>query len=617
MKLVKILLLCLLPIFSWAQAPFITQSIGAAATSSTNYGGTLSIDNITISTLPNQYVGTNVSITANTHGAVVTNWKWRIIYRYFHADGSADTLVRATSSIQNPTFSLDSIGLYDVQLTARNSLDKYFVYESRIFVQQQTRFTRAEADIIVNMSSGSAFLDKRGVDMSDKKIWLEGQTTNGYFECVDCHGRARHPLRIQKASDNTQVTIQYSGGSAHPMYFSQYSWDGNGDAVPGQAAGQGARYVIIDGFNLDGTPGIKVTGPSGSTVTVRFEGKLTDIAVYGIEVSADPLTIDGAAIAIVPTVASDCRKDNWSCDNLHIYRCLIRAGEEPIYLFESNQSTGYIGNHGFNPPNGIGNVICRNVCTASGRDGIQSAAGTEIEDNIVSNFGQQHDAGGQESCIVLNSGFHGTVKRNKCSNGEMFLNIASGEYAYAPMAGQSTPQPIIIEGNIYKSGTYGAGGTDETHAIYIQNNPNSGAGNWNLTFKNNTIDTDNKCAEMLLALGGYTSSNFTFANNIVISSGGNAGDTPEFNVTGNGKATLQSGTKTINNIFYTTYNSNLYFNNYSTGDFNITSLLSAAYLGSPTTLSTSVDYYGYRLPVPVAGYFFGAQGNYNKRIIAP
>jgi hypothetical protein len=576
------------------------------------------IQDITITVQPNQYLGTNVAITANTNGATVTSWKWRIIYRYFHADGSADTLVRATSTAQNPTFALDSVGFYDVQLTARNSLDKYFVYESRLFVHQQTRFTRAQADIIVNMSTGSnTYLDKRGVDMSDKKIWIEGQTTNGFFECIDCHGRARHPLRVQKASDNTQVTIQFSGGSAHPFYFSQYSWDGSGNAIAGQAAGQGARYVIIDGFNLDGTPGIKVTGPSGSTVTVRFEGKLTDIGVYGIEVSANPLTIDGAAIAIVPTVASDCKKDNWSCDNLHAYRCLIQAGEEPIYFFESSQRTDYTGNHGFNPPNGIGNVICRNVCTASGRDGIQSAAGTEIEDNIVSNFGQQHDGGGQESCIVLNSGFHGTVKRNKCQNGEMFLNIASGEYAYAPMAGQSTPQPIIVEGNIYKSGTYGAGGTDETHAIYIQNNPNSGAGNWNLTFKNNTIDTDNKCAEMLLALGGYTSSNFTFANNIIISSGGNAGDTPEFNVTGNGKATLQSGTKTINDIFYTSYNSGLYFRDYSNGDFNITSLLSTAYSGIPTTLSVSVDYYGYPLPVPVTGYFFGAQGNYNKRIIAP
>lgn len=602
------------------------QVVAPAASQSRASIPSLNIQDITITVQPNQYLGTNVSITANANGATVTSWKWRIIYRYFKSDGSVDTLVRATSTVQNPTFSLDSLGDYDVQLIARNGVDKYATYKHRLFVFMPARFLRTEADIIVNMSTGSnTYLDKRGVDMDDKKIWIEGQTTNGFFECIDCHGRPRHPMRIQKASDNTQVTIQYSGGSAHPVYFSQYSYDGNGDPVGGQAAGQGARYIVIDGFNLDGTPGIKVTGPSGSTVTVRFEGKLTDIAVYGMEVQANPLTIDGAAIAVVPTVSTVCNKTNWACNNIKIYRCVGFAGEEFVYINESNQSTGYIGNHGFNPPSGYGIVVARNIINGAGRDAIQvGSAGFEIMNNYANNFGQQHDGGGQESFVVVNSGGYGWVAFNYGFNGEMMFNIASGEYAFSPTtsdgrgAGQTTPQPLIVEGNIYKSGTYGAGGTDETHAIYIQNNPNSGAGNWNLTFKNNVIDTDNKCAEMLLALGGYTSQDFTFANNIVIKSG-NAGDTQEFNVTGNGKATLQSGTKTINNSVNNQGDdlSGYYFANYSTGDFNITSLLSTAYSGSPTTLSVSVDYYGYPIPVPVIGYFFGAQGNYNKRIIAP
>jgi hypothetical protein len=601
----RILFALLFSISAFGQIQVVAPVSSAGRSASSGFSN---IQNITITVNPSQYIGTDVTMTANANGATVTDWKWRVLHRIFHTSSRADTILHETSTSQNPTFSLDSLGFYDVQLTARNSIDKYFVYESRLIEVLPTRFTRAEADEIVDMSTGSHFLDYRGDGgKPDYKIWLEGQTTNGYLEMVDLQGTEGHPVVIQKASDNTQVTIQYSGGSAHPWYFSQYG------------AGQGARYIIVNGFNLDGTPGIKVTGPSGSTVTVRVEGKITDINFSGIEVSADPLTIDGAAIAVVPTVASDCRRDNWGCNNIIFYRCLLAAGEEPIYDNESNQSSGYIGNNGFNPPSGIGHVIARNVITAAGRDGLQmGSAGGEIEDNIVDNFGQQHDAGGQESCIVLNSGFFGAVRRNKCSNGEMFINCASGEYAYAPMAGQSTPQPIIVEGNIYKSGTYGAGGTDETHAIYIQNNPNSGAGDWTLTFKNNVIDTDNKCAEMLLALGGYTSSNFTFANNIVIKSG-NAGDTQEFNVTGNGKASLQSGTKTVNNLVQNQGDdlSGYHFNDYAAGDFNITSLLSTAYSGSPTTLSVSVDYYGYPLPVPVTGYFFGAQGNYNKRIIAP
>jgi hypothetical protein len=122
---------------------------------------------------------------------------------------------------------------------------------------------------------------------------------------------------------------------------------------------------------------------------------------------------------------------------------------------------------------------------------------------------------------------------------------------------------------------------------------------------------------MLLALGGYTSQAFTFANNICIKSG-DAGDTPEFNVTGNGKATLQGGTKTINNLVRERGSdlSDLYFNNYSAGDLSITSTSSAAYSGSPTTITASSDFFGFPIPLPI-GYFFGAYSNYDKRIITP
>jgi hypothetical protein len=178
---------------------------------------------------------------------------------------------------------------------------------------------------------------------------------------------------------------------------------------------------------------------------------------------------------------------------------------------------------------------------------------------------------------------------------------------------------LVFEGNIYKSGAYGAGGTDETFAIYLQNNPNSGAGNWSVSFWNNVIDTDNKACEFLLALGGYSSNNFTFANNIVIKVG-TAGDTPEMNFTGNGQASLQSGTKTINNLVRDRGSdlSNLYFNNYASGDFSVTSLFSAVYSGTPTNLGFNYyDFLGFPAPIPTIGYFFGPYSNYNKRTVAP
>lgn len=611
-------LLLFFPISSFGQM----QIIGPVASSGrASAPGVSNIQNITITVNPAQYIRTNVSITANTNGATVTDWKWRVLHRYVHeTSGRFDTLLHETSSVQNPTFSIDSIGFYDVQLIARNGADKYKVYEYSLFRVFAPRFLRTEANLIVNMSTGAKFYDFRGQgDKPDYKIWLEGQTTNGYLELVDLHGTVGHPVQIQKTNDNTQVTIQYSGGSGKPLYFSQYSYDGNGDAVPGQSNDQGARYIVVNGFNLDGTPGIKVTAGASSTTTVRVEGKLTDVGFYGIEIQANPLTIDGAGIAIVPTVSPVCRKANWTTNNLHVYHCEGISGEEFFYLGESSQATVYVGNHGQNPPSGIGAVVARNRIYGAGRDGGQiGCMGAQVYCNLITNFGQQGDVGGQESGYVWNDGSWGDFFGNTVVGGDMFVSFKSGEYNYSPNHGQTSPQPINIDGNIFSSGTYSEVGFDEPFAIYGQNNPNSGAGNWTVSIRNNLIDSDNKCMEFLLALGGFSSNNFVFVNNLVIKTG-TAGDSQALNFTGNGKATLQTGTKTENNLVRNRGSdlSDLFFTDYANQNFSITSLLSAVYFGSPTTSTAGYDYYNFPSPVPVLGYFFGPQGNYNKRLITP
>jgi hypothetical protein len=583
-------------------------------------GGVVMMGDITITVNPAQYTDQTVSITADPGSATVTQWRWRILHRYFHTSGRVDTLLHETSSVQNPTFSLDSVGFYDVQLIARNPLQKYYVYQTRIFHVFPPRFDQEDADWVIDMSSGSVFADFRGIDMSDQKVYLKGQTTNGYLELVDLHGTEEHPVYIIKENNNTQVTIQFSGGSGKPLYFSQYSYDGDGDAVPGQTAGQGARYIIFNGFNLDGTPGVKITAGASSTTTVRVEGKLTDVGFYGLEIVSNPLTIDGAAIAIVPTVSTVCQKNNWETNNLQVYHCTITAGEEGVYLGESSQSSGYIGNHGFNPPSGIGVVISRNTVLAAGRDGLQvGCLGGEGEDNLVTDWGQQGDAS-HEACLVSNDGSFMAWRRNYCRGGDMFANIKSGEYPWAPESGQTSPQPTILESNVYSSGVYDEVGFNEPFAIYGQNNPNSGSGNWQVIARNNIIDADNKAFEFLLALGGFTSYNFNFSNNIVIKVG-NAGDSEALNFTGNGKATLQGGTKTENNLVYDDGDSlsGLYFNDRDNGDYKITNVLSAAYAGVPTTNVSSIDYLGFLIPIPIIeiGYFFGAYSSCNLRTLEP
>jgi hypothetical protein len=589
--------------------------IGAVSGSKKGSGsGVIMIGDITITVNPAQYTDQDVTITADPGSATITQWRWRILHRYFHTSGRVDTLLHATSTNQNPTFSLDSVGFYDVQLIARNPLQKYYVYQTRIFHVFPPRFDEEDADLVVNLTSGGTYFDYTGVDMSDKKIYIKGTAANKAVEFVDLHGTEGHPVIIQKSNDNVKAEFTFTGSPGKVFWFSRY-----GDVTNGQ----GARYIIVNGFNLDGTPGIKITGTNNVTIPVRVEGKLTDVGLYGLEVVSDPLTIDGAGIAIVPTVSSTCSKTTWETNNLHVYHCVVTGGEEGIYLGESNQNTGYVGNNGANPPSGIGTVVSRNTILAAGRDALQvGCIGGEGEDNVASDWGQQREAG-HEACICANDGSFMAWRRNHCLNGEMFANIKSGEYNWAPMSGQTSPQTTIFESNVYSSGDWVPDPNplfNEPFAIYIQNNPLSGAGNWQVAIRNNTIDSWNKSCEFLLALGGFTSYNFNFSNNIVIKVG-NAGDSQALNFTGNGKATLQGGTKTENNLVYDDGDnlSGLYFNDRDNGDYKITNILSAAYGGVPTTNVPSIDYLGYLIPIPIPeiGYFFGAYSSCNLRTLEP
>lgn len=566
------------------------------------------ITDIAITVRPDQYIGTNVSVTATPTGTV-TDWKWRVLHRYPHTGGRFDTLLHETSSLQNPSFSIDSTGFYDIKLTARNGTDKYEKTWTRIFRVFKPRVAQGSADVVVNVSSGSYYHDfGPDGDMSGKIIFMTGVGSNSQVEFRNLHADdPDNPVYIQKAADNTKVEFTFTGGSGKVWHFSQY------------AAGEGARNIVVNGFNLDGTPGIKVSAGASSTITIRVEGKLTDVGFYGVEVVSDPVNIDGAAIAIVPTVGSTCNISNHETNNLHMWHCTITAGEEAGYFGESLQDPDYIGNNGFMPPQGTGIVMSRNTILGAGRDGLQSSLIGEGEDNYISNYGQQNGQSGEaghQACLVSNDGSAMAWRRNYCINGEYFANIKSGLQPWASLSGQTAPQETILEGNVYFAGTFP--GTDqEPFAIYIQNNPESGAATWPISIRNNTIYTDKKAIESLLALGGV-SETMVIANNIIIKTG-NAGDYAEFNWTGNGNPSLIAS-ETVNNQVYNVGDdlSGFYFTDYTTGDFSITNTGSAAYSGSPTNTSLNTfDYLGFPNPVPVSGYYFGAFSSYNLRTIAP
>jgi hypothetical protein len=566
------------------------------------------ITDIDVSFLNVYYTDETISITAhpNQH---ISAWQWEV------RSSTTNTLI-ASSTEEDPEFDGSELGLgyFDLILNARNGIDYYPRVWRRAFRVFKPKVVEGSADLVINISSGSYFRNFTGEDWSDKTIFIKGTNANAYVELYNLQGTAGHPVYIHKADDNVKVEWTFSGGSGHVWWLSGYS---NNQ--------YGCRYITINGFNADGTPGIRVNGATNTTQTFYCNGKFTDIELAGVEVTSLP-AIDGAAVSLVPTVSSVCNIDNWRTNNIIIYRVDITdAGEEGIYVGESSQNTDYVGNNGFSPPQGVGFVVARCTVTGCGRDGIQPGGQLgAVHDNVVLNWGRQKEAS-HESCICHNPGSAVIYQGNKCVGGKMFMNILSGLYPYDKMGGETAPRYTLVIGNEFSNGSYDhIGGGAEPFAIYSQNNPISGAGSWNVYFINNVFDTDLKLMEALWALGGFTSNDWTLVNNVIVKVG-DAGDWDELNFTGNDQGS-QTGA-TVNNIVRERGSdlSDLYFADYTGYDYTITSLSSAVYGGSPTDLDSTYpewatyfyDASWFPLDVPIDGFNFGSYSGYQKRTVTP
>lgn len=606
----RILLLLLLSVTSFAQIQVIPSASRPRATTPV----VSNIQEVDLTYSHAQYTDETITVAANPNGASVTSWLWQLIGPI--TKDSNGTVV-ATSTAEDPAFAgVTTIGFYDIHLKAENSTDSYVRDIRRAIYIFKPKVAEGSADRVINLASGSYFEDFSGEDWSDKVIFIKGTNANAYIELLNLRGSVDHPVYIYKADDNTQVQYSFSGGAGRPFWLSGYQ-----DFIGGEQGG--CRYVVINGYNADGTHGIKITGGATTNSVISGQGKFTDIMIAGVEV-VHQLTVNGPAVTLVPTVGSSCNIDNWLEDNLVIYNLKITgAGEEGIYINESSQDPDYIGNNGFVPPMCTGSISW-NVIDGSGRDAIQPGGFLgEVHDNIAYDWGQQKDAA-HESCICHNSGSAIVYSRNKCIGGKMLINMASGLINYDKLGGETVPRSTIFIGNQFSSGTYDhTGGGTEPYAIVCQNNPESGAGTWNVAFFNNEFDTDLKLMQCTWALGGFFSNKFTMANNIIVKVG-DAGDWDEVDFTGNG-AGSPTGT-VVNNIVRERGSdlSDLFFADYDAFDYEITSFLSAAYLGTPTAFTSYSefstyfkDYYGYPLTVPVYGRNFGSYSGYGKRLVTP
>jgi hypothetical protein len=561
------------------------------------------IQNIDVSFSNIQYTDAPVSISAMPDNPAF-GWDWEV-------RRTLDNSVAATSTDQNPSFTGLGVGYYDVVLQARNSVDYYPTSWRRAFRVMPPKVDEGDADLVVDMSSSDVlFYNMTGQDWSDKVIYLKGSNSSAILQFHNLRGTPGHPVIIQKSNDNTTVEWTCRPLSPHALWFSSNN------------STDGCRYIVVNGFNNNGTPGIKVNGNASSTQVVFTDGKFTNIELIGMTVE-HVTTADAAAISFIPTVGASNNITNWYIDSLIMYRVdVVNGGEEGFYVGYNNQSP----QSGNVPPQGRGMVIGRCSVDNCGRDAAQPGGmlDFEIHDNYFQGWGKQKEAS-HESAISQNAGSAGVISGNYAVNGKMFYNLQSGPYPYDVQALETQAHPTLMEGNIFACGTYDhVGGGDEAFAMYGQNHFTAGPGAWNFYAINNIFDTDLKLMEVNWANSSWLGTDWAFVNNVIIKTG-NAGDWPELNFVGDAAGSV-TGT-TVNDLVRERGSdlSDCFFTDYDAHDYTITSFSSVIYQGSPTDLAANYsewaqwlsDHLWFPLLVPGYGYVFGPYTGYQKRRVTP
>jgi hypothetical protein len=550
-----------------------------------------------------QYVNAPIVVSAISSETDAL-WHWEV-------RGSTDNVLVDYHTGQNPTFvNVKTPGFYDLILWVKTATDYYPKIWRHAFRVFPARITEATADYVINVAaSGVNFFDFTGINMSDKRIFIKGTNAGTIVQLHNLQASAGHPCYIEKADNDTAVEWTCNPTHPHALWFSS---TGSTD---------GCRYIVVNGFNQDGTPGITIRGNTSTTQVVFADGKFTDIELSGIAVS-HLVTADAAAIGFIPTVGASNNIDNWYCDNLVFYCIQVtNAGEEGFYVLYNNQNA----QSGNVPPSGRGGIIAYCSVNRCGRDAYQFGGwlGFELHNCEGYDWGLQQEAS-HESAISHNAGSAGAVYENKFVGGKMFYNLQSGPYPYDKRAGETQARNTIVAGNVFANGTYPVGGQTEPFAFYCQNATPAATTSWNLYCIGNTFDTDKKFMESFWVSPGWVGTDWAIVNNIIIKNG-NAGDYPEYNITGPAQAAV-TGT-VVNNLVRERGSdlSNLYFADYAGHDYTITSLSSVAYSGTPTDVGANYaewdkylrDVLGFPQYVYGIGYTFGAYSGYGRREVAP
>lgn len=554
----------------------------AAGTATTNQ-----IDVITFDFKLIQRTNAPIALTATIPGSVqITSVSWEI------RDMTSNVLYGLSFDRVASIPAITTVGWYKVIFTAKTATDQYIKTwdDMRVFTPQ---FTEGEADIVVNLASGNYYNNFALADNSDLKIYVKGSGT-AQFSVAQLTGTDGHPVVIQKEIGNTNISLSNTG--AHVIYLQLHN-----------------AHIVFDGFNTDGTNGWDVIGGTGVTqIITAKDAHFTNLEFMGMNLSRT-VHVQAASFSFIPVTNVTYNASNWVTDDMVVFHCdIYDAGDEGIYMgYNSDALQG-----GYRPSKFRDAIIAWNNIYDSGRDGIQpgGCVNIRVHNNYIDNWGLNHDTS-HESAISWNGGNYGKCYNNYMINGEMFLNIQSGETPWDIQAGQTTPQKVEFFSNVGINGTYTAGGSTEDFDVYIQTSSiATSSSNWPMEFYNNTFKCDKKFSEAFFHASSFTWTGFKFVNNVIVKVG-TAGDGEEYNFTGAG---TQPTGSTINNLVRNNGSeSDILFTNYAGNDLTISSLSSPVYTGATDVSSYAGDYDYLGFPLSASGFAYGAYSGYQKKTITP
>jgi len=484
----------------------------------------------------------------------ITSHRWEI--RRMSDNALVGLSLNANASIDTVT----TPGYYKISYKGKTVTDQY-VRQWDDVVVWYPEFTEQEADDVYDLASGNIYHDYASANNTGRKIYIKG-TGTGYVALLNLWGTTggfQNYVRVQR--EHNEVHTGVSGSDM--ISFG------------------GARYVFIDGYNTDGTPGWEAHNPTGGLFEFRCEnilGGVTNLHVGGLKLIRDGASNDRASISIIPPVNSTYNATNWVYDKMAIHGCSItNSGAEGIYVMYTNdtpQST-YI------PPKARDMIIAWNTVTNSGNDAIQNAScvgSTRVHDNTIDTWGIQGSSG-HEAAFSWNEGNSGLCYNNYAINGKMAISAKSGLTPWDIQAGQTTPQRVAFYNNVFIEGTPPAVGGTEPVFSYFQANNTGNSADWPVQIFNNTF----LCNKLGITFafnsaGGFTIPTLKLFNNIFVKTGGSN----EYSYTGAG---TYPSSPVINNIVRS-------FSSYSDLLFTSSANLRPSSLTSPVfTGATDTDTY--------------------------